>query len=165
MNVRERLEELQKQGWTLEDLINLIEEIDKITINKNVKLENMKTMEQLKEVPTVEDTIRQLGIPAHIKGHLYIIEAIKYCLKQMQEGKAFPQMTKEIYPKVAAEFNTTPPRVERAIRHGIELTWSRLGNEELIDLLFGSSIDPKKGKPTNSEFIASVVDYIRRKSK
>ncbi len=101
--------------------------------------------------------IQELGIPAHIKGYLYIREAISMVIDDMDYLGA---VTKELYPAVAAKFNTTPSRVERAIRHAIEVAWNR-GKIETLDKLFGYTVSNTKGKPTNSEFIALIADKLR----
>lgn len=107
----------------------------------------------------VSELMRQVGIPAHIKGYYYIRESILLNIKKQE----YISTTKELYPKIAQKFNTTPQRVERAIRHAIETTWKR-GNTTLLKELFGYTIDSKKGKPTNSEFIAMISDNMRLKS-
>jgi len=105
----------------------------------------------------ITETLRELGVPAHIKGYTYIREAIKMVVKNQD---LLGQITKELYPGIAQKFQTTPSRVERAIRHAIEVAWSR-GKVEEIDSIFGYTIDNSKGKPTNSEFIAMIADRIR----
>ena len=101
--------------------------------------------------------IQEIGIPAHIKGYLYIREAITMVIDDMDYLGA---VTKELYPAVADRYNTTPSRVERAIRHAIEVAWNR-GKIETLDKLFGYTVSNAKGKPTNSEFIALIADKIR----
>ena len=101
--------------------------------------------------------IQEIGIPAHIKGYLYIREAINMVIDDMDYLGA---VTKELYPAVAERYNTTPSRVERAIRHAIEVAWNR-GKIETLDKLFGYTVSNAKGKPTNSEFIALIADKIR----
>ena len=101
--------------------------------------------------------IHEIGVPAHIKGYLYLREAIALVINDMDYLGA---ITKELYPHVADKFNTTPSRVERAIRHAIEVAWTR-GNVDTINRLFGYTVDNNKGKPTNSEFIALIADKLR----
>lgn len=101
--------------------------------------------------------IHEIGIPAHIKGYLYLREAITMVVKDMDFLGA---ITKELYPHIAEKFNTTPSRVERAIRHAIEVSWTR-GRLDTINQLFGYTINNDKGKPTNSEFIALIADKLR----
>lgn len=105
----------------------------------------------------VTDIIHEIGIPAHIKGYLYLREAISLVVENMEFLGA---ITKELYPRVASKFNTTPSRVERAIRHAIEVAWTR-GKVETINKLFGHTINDSRGKPTNSEFIALIADKLR----
>lgn len=101
--------------------------------------------------------IQEIGVPAHIKGYLYLREAIGLVIEDMDYLGA---ITKELYPHVADKFNTTPSRVERAIRHAIEVAWTR-GNLDTINNFFGYTVDNSKGKPTNSEFIALIADKLR----
>lgn len=101
--------------------------------------------------------IQEIGVPAHIKGYLYLREAITMVVNDMDFLGA---ITKELYPTIATKFNTTPSRVERAIRHAIEVAWNR-GKVETIDRIFGYTINNNKGKPTNSEFIALIADMLR----
>ncbi|TCU72769.1 sporulation transcription factor Spo0A [Tissierella praeacuta] len=101
--------------------------------------------------------IHEIGIPAHIKGYLYLREAIAMVVEDMDFLGA---ITKELYPNIATKFNTTPSRVERAIRHAIEVAWTR-GKVDTINKLFGYTINNDKGKPTNSEFIALIADNLR----
>ena len=96
-------------------------------------------------------------MPAHIKGYLYLREAIRIVIDDMDYLGA---VTKELYPAVATKFNTTPSRVERAIRHAIEVAWNR-GKIDTIDKIFGYTVNNNKGKPTNSEFIALIADKLR----
>ena len=101
--------------------------------------------------------IHELGVPAHIKGYQYLREAIMMSVEDMD---MLNSITKILYPSIAKKFETTPSRVERAIRHAIEVAWSR-GKMETLDALFGYTINTGKGKPTNSEFIALIADKIR----
>ena len=105
--------------------------------------------------------IQQLGVPAHIKGYQYIRDAIMMVIDDMD---AINSITKFLYPTVAKHYNTTSSRVERAIRHAIEVAWDR-GNPEFLDDMFGYTIMSSKGKPTNSEFIAMIADKIRLEMK
>ena len=112
-------------------------------------LPSLKTM--------VTSVIHEIGVPAHIKGYQYLREAIMITVRDMDVINA---VTKVLYPEVASRFSTTPSRVERAIRHAIEVAWSR-GKMDTIDQLFGYTVSNGKGKPTNSEFIALIADKIR----
>ncbi|MDE6168042.1 MAG: sporulation initiation factor Spo0A C-terminal domain-containing protein [Acetatifactor sp.] len=105
----------------------------------------------------VTDMIHEIGVPAHIKGYQYLREAI---MMSVEDPGMISSITKILYPTIAKRFQTTPSRVERAIRHAIEVAWSR-GRMETLDALFGYTIDTGKGKPTNSEFIALIADRIR----
>ena len=109
----------------------------------------------------VTDMIHEIGIPAHIKGYHYLRDAILMAIDDMDVLNA---ITKVLYPTVAKKHQTTSSRVERAIRHAIEVAWSR-GKLDTLDQLFGYTVSNGKGKPTNSEFIALVADTIRLKSK
>lgn len=101
--------------------------------------------------------LHELGVPSHIKGYQYIREGITivYGRPEIIGG-----ITKELYPEIAKKFNTTVSRVERAIRHAIEVSWNR-GNWQLMEDIFGHSVDIDKAKPTNSEFIVTVADKLR----
>jgi two-component system response regulator (stage 0 sporulation protein A) len=105
----------------------------------------------------VTEIIRELGIPAHIKGYQYIREAIMIVVNDMN---VLNFITKLLYPTIAEKFNTTTGSVERAIRHAISVAWSR-GRMDLIDSVFGYTVHSGKGKPTNSEFIALIADKLR----
>lgn len=105
----------------------------------------------------VTDMIHEIGVPAHIKGYQYLREAI---MMSVQDMEMLNSITKVLYPSIAKKYQTTPSRVERAIRHAIEVAWSR-GRMETLDALFGYTINTGKGKPTNSEFIALITDKLR----
>ncbi len=105
----------------------------------------------------VTDIMHQIGIPAHIRGYMYLREAILMVIDKIELLGA---VTKELYPQVAEKYNTTPSRVERAIRHAIEVSWER-GNIKAIYNIFGSSVATESGKPTNSQFIAKIADKLR----
>lgn len=105
----------------------------------------------------VTDMIHEIGVPAHIKGYQYLREAIMMSVEDMD---MLNSITKLLYPTIAKKFRITPSRVERAIRHAIEVAWSR-GRMETLEALFGYTINTGKGKPTNSEFIALIADKIR----
>lgn len=105
----------------------------------------------------VTTLLHDMGVPAHVKGYQYLRDAI---LRALADENLIGNITKELYPKIADKYDTTPGRVERAIRHAIELAWGR-GNVDLMTEYFGYTINLEKGKPTNSEFIAMVSDRIR----
>jgi two-component system response regulator (stage 0 sporulation protein A) len=109
----------------------------------------------------VTNIIHEMGVPAHIKGYHYLRDAI---LMVINEVNLLGAVTKELYPSIAMKFQTTPSRVERAIRHAIELAWDR-GNVEMMTEFFGYTINLERGKPTNSEFIAMVADKLRIEAK
>ncbi len=105
----------------------------------------------------VTNIIHEIGVPAHIKGYQYLRDAIIMSINDME---MLNSITKILYPSIAKKYQTTASRVERAIRHAIEVAWSR-GKMDTIDALFGYTINTGKGKPTNSEFIALIADKIR----
>jgi two-component system response regulator (stage 0 sporulation protein A) len=105
----------------------------------------------------ITSIIHEIGVPAHIKGYLYLREAISMVYNDIE---LLGSITKVLYPDIAKKFNTTASRVERAIRHAIEVAWSR-GNIDSISSLFGYTVSMTKAKPTNSEFIAMVADKLR----
>ena len=104
----------------------------------------------------VTEVIHEIGVPAHIKGYQYLREAIMIAVDDMDVINA---VTKVLYPSVAKRFETTPSRVERAIRHAIEVAWDR-GDLETLQKYFGYTVSNSKGKPTNSEFIAMIADRL-----
>ena len=107
----------------------------------------------------VTSIIHEVGVPAHIKGYQYVREAIMITVENME---VINSVTKVLYPEVAKRFHTTSSRVERAIRHAIEVAWDR-GDLETLQKFFGYTVSNVKGKPTNSEFIAMISDRIRLK--
>jgi two-component system response regulator (stage 0 sporulation protein A) len=109
----------------------------------------------------VTSILHEIGVPAHIRGYHYMREAIVMAVADLD---VLNYITKELYPTIAKKCNTTPSRVERAIRHAIEVAWSR-GKIDAIDSLFGYTINTHKGKPTNSEFIALISDRLRLEMK
>jgi len=117
----------------------------KIAITQNNTLEAL-----------VSDIMRQIGVPAHIKGYQYLRSSIIHCVN---DKSMLGSVTKILYPTVAKEFSTTASRVERAIRHAIEVAWNR-GDVDVLSSFFGYTIQAERGKPTNSEFIAMIADKI-----
>jgi len=101
--------------------------------------------------------IHQMGVPAHVKGYQYLRDAI---VSVVLDVSLLGAVTKELYPMIAVKYQTTPSRVERAIRHAIELAWDR-GNVDFMNHFFGYTINVDRGKPTNSEFVAMVADKLR----
>ena len=114
-----------------------------------------KTEEHLEDLVT--NLIHEVGVPAHIKGYQYLREAIMMVVNDID---VINQITKSLYPQIARKYSTTPSRVERAIRHAIEVAWGR-GQQEAVENIFGYTISASKGKPTNSEFIAMIADKLR----
>ena len=105
----------------------------------------------------VTNLIHEVGVPAHIKGYQYLREAIMMVVK---DTDVINQITKQLYPEIASKYHTTPSRVERAIRHAIEVAWGR-GEQGAVENIFGYTISAAKGKTTNSEFIAMIIDKLR----
>lgn len=120
-----------------------------------VPAENKKSDEGIEALVT--NVIHEVGVPAHIKGYQYLREAI---IMVVNDIDIINQITKQLYPDIAQKFKTTPSRVERAIRHAIEVAWGR-GQQEAVENIFGYTISASKGKPTNSEFIAMIADKLR----
>lgn len=118
-----------------------------------------------KEENILEDVVREIildiGIPDHLKGHPYVIEAVRLAT----EDRMYLEMvTKKLYPEVAKTFGSTPSRVERAIRHCIENAWVR-GDLDTLRGYFGNTVSARKGKPTNSEFIARIANVSKQRVK
>lgn len=132
-------------------------------VNYSMKKQNQEFRpyfgsERLHELEAdVTEIIHEVGVPAHIKGYQYLRDAI---LMSVQDKDMMNSITKVLYPTIAKNHQTTASRVERAIRHAIEVAWSR-GELETIDDIFGYTVNNRKGKPTNSEFIALIVDKMR----
>lgn len=150
--------------FNFEVFIKRLKEIANIDSNPSPIKKNMEFFRQnspqndnLSLEAQITEIIHEIGIPAHIKGYLYLREAISMVVENMEFLGA---ITKELYPRVASTFNTTPSRVERAIRHAIEVAWTR-GKVDTINEMFGHTINDSRGKPTNSEFIALIADKLR----
>ena len=133
--------------FSLEDLEKRIKESNKINITS--KDNNLKI--------SLTRLLHELGVPSHIKGYQYIREGI---LLLYNNPSIVGGITKELYPEIANKYNTTVSRVERAIRHAIEVSWNR-GNLDFMEEVFGHSVDYDKAKPTNSEFIVTVADKLK----
>lgn len=160
------LKDTDKVYQILDDLISMNREFQiMITVPSGSKSVERKSREQVskeKELTfdlekDVTDMIHEIGVPAHIKGYQYLREAIMMSVK---DSDMLGSITKVLYPTIAKRYDTTSSRVERAIRHAIEVAWNR-GRMETLDNLFGYTINTGKGKPTNSEFIALIADRIR----
>ena len=146
------------------DINNVAERIIQLSGWKNEKeplvlKNNVLTDTQLEVMVT--DIIHQIGVPAHIKGYHYLREAIVLSVKN---SDIVNSITKLLYPTVAKNYGTTASRVERAIRHAIEVAWDR-GDIDVLNSYFGFTIQNDRGKPTNSEFIAMISDKLRLKLK
>ena len=128
------------------------------TIKSVVKKENLTESKDIELIVT--ETIHNLGVPAHIKGYHYLRTAIISAINKQH----IDSITKTLYPEVANAYSTTASRVERAIRHAIEVAWDR-GNSDVINSFFGYTINSYKGKPTNYEFIALISDRLKLKYK
>lgn len=121
-----------------------------------VNIGNQASREELLEIK-VTNIIHDIGVPAHIKGYQYLRDGIIMVVDNIE---VINQITKQLYPDLAKKYKTTPSRVERAIRHAIEVAWGR-GQLETVEAIFGYTVNSNKGKPTNSEFIAMIADKLR----
>lgn len=137
------------------DLVDLEQRVLEATNQIEVKTVQT-TIEQDLRI-TLTNMLHELGVPSHIKGYQYIREGI---LLLYNNPDIVGGITKELYPEIANKFNTSVSRVERAIRHAIEVSWNR-GNLDLMEEIFGHSVDYDKAKPTNSEFIVTVADKLK----
>ncbi|MEE0107644.1 MAG: sporulation transcription factor Spo0A [Merdibacter sp.] len=126
-------------------------------IQVNLDEEEQKRLQKLELESEITSLLHEVGIPAHIKGYMYLRTAI---LETYLNVDFLGQITKVLYPEIAKKYETTASRVERAIRHAIEVAWNR-GNIDAIDDIFGYTISASKAKPTNSEFIAMIADKLR----
>ena len=136
------LSDLEKRIYDITKKENNNKNIDFYTSNLQVAITKM---------------LHELGIPSHIKGYQYIREAVNIIF---ENPSVIGGITKELYPELAKKFNTTTSRVERAIRHAIEVSWNR-GNLDFMEEIFGYSVDIDKAKPTNSEFMVTIADKLR----
>ncbi len=146
---------------------SMIEHIDSIISRRSKPRQSANTVPQQdsKTQPDLEtqvtQIIHQIGVPAHIKGYQYLRTAI---LMTINDSEIINSVTKILYPSVAKKYSTTTSRVERAIRHAIEVAWDR-GDVDTLNSYFGYTIQNNRGKPTNSEFIAMIADNLRLKLK
>ncbi|MCI9247202.1 MAG: hypothetical protein HFJ30_08905 [Clostridia bacterium] len=145
------LMELAEKGYTVGDLFAAYG-IHPVVVEKGTEEHKKPNL-----ILRITRVIQELGIPAHIKGYQYLRKAIEMAVKDMTYIDA---VTKELYPAVAKEFGTTSSIVERAMRHAIGVAWER-GDLETLQKYFGYTVSSTKGKPTNSEFIAMIVDKLR----
>lgn len=133
--------------------------VGKSEVKAPATITNMKYINKPK--PSLEamvtNIIHEVGVPAHIKGYQYLRDGIMMVVEDIE---IINQITKQLYPDLAKKYKTTPSRVERAIRHAIEVGWGR-GQIETVENIFGYTVNANKGKPTNSEFIAMIADKLR----
>lgn len=129
-----------------------------LELGNNANLKTKTLNDDEKEIHVaISKLLHQLGIPSHIKGYTYIRESVFLFYR---DSDSYGGITKEIYPEVALRYSTTASRVERAIRHAIEVSWAR-GDYDLMEEIFGNSVAFDRTKPTNSEFIATIADRLR----
>jgi two-component system response regulator (stage 0 sporulation protein A) len=146
---------------------NLLEYVESMLKNRKMKIEvtadgTGATRDNTPDIEAqVTKIIHQIGVPAHIKGYQYLRTAI---LLTVRDSDIINSVTKILYPTVAKKYQTTTSRVERAIRHAIEVAWDR-GDVDTLNSYFGYTIQDQRGKPTNSEFIAMIADNLRLKYK
>jgi len=139
------------------DMDELVERLVEIRGGENRRAPASRPSEKTSIESMVTGIIHEIGVPAHIKGYQYLREAIIIAVEDMDVINA---ITKVLYPQVAKTFQTTPSRVERAIRHAIEVAWDR-GDLDTLQRFFGYTVSNTKGKPTNSEFIALIADKLQ----
>ena len=139
------------------DLSAVVERLEEMQVSENLRLPAPRRNSKTSIESMVTGIIHEIGVPAHIKGYQYLREAIIIAVNDMDVINA---ITKVLYPQVAKAFQTTPSRVERAIRHAIEVAWDR-GDLDTLQRFFGYTVSNTKGKPTNSEFIALIADKLQ----
>ena len=139
------------------DMAALVERLEEIRGGESLRYPAARRSDKVSIETLVTNIIHEIGVPAHIKGYQYLREAIIIAVNDMDVINA---ITKVLYPEVAKTFGTTPSRVERAIRHAIEVAWDR-GDLDTLQKFFGYTVSNTKGKPTNSEFIALIADKLQ----
>lgn len=139
------------------DMTALVERLEEIRGGESLRVPAPRRPDKTSIEAMVTSIIHEIGVPAHIKGYQYLREAIIIAVNDMDVINA---ITKVLYPQVAKTFQTTPSRVERAIRHAIEVAWDR-GDLDTLQRFFGYTVSNTKGKPTNSEFIALIADKLQ----
>ena len=139
------------------DMTALVERLEEIRGGESLRYPAPRRTDKTSIETMVTGIIHEIGVPAHIKGYQYLREAIIIAVNDMDVINA---ITKVLYPQVAKTFGTTPSRVERAIRHAIEVAWDR-GDLDTLQRFFGYTVSNTKGKPTNSEFIALIADKLQ----
>lgn len=145
----------------MSDRINQLYEWKQLSRSESGFSSAKESREDAKLEVTVSEIMHEIGVPAHIKGYQYLREAIMLCVG---DSNIMNSVTKLLYPTVAKKYGTTPSRVERAIRHAIEVAWDR-GDVDVLSSYFGYTIQNTRGKPTNSEFIAMISDKLILKRK
>lgn len=138
--------------FSTSSLISIIKTVINVVPTKKPTLHLESSLEE-----QVTKMIHQIGVPAHIKGYHYLRKGIIFCV---EDNDMINSVTKTLYPSIAKSFHTTPSRVERAIRHAIEVAWDR-GDVDVLNSYFGYTIHNGRGKPTNSEFMAMLSDKIK----
>ncbi|MBE6947403.1 MAG: sporulation transcription factor Spo0A [Ruminococcaceae bacterium] len=139
------------------DVSAIVDRLEELRGGENQRIISMRRPDKNSIETMVTGIIHEIGVPAHIKGYQYLREAIIIAVEDMDVINA---ITKVLYPQVAKAFGTTPSRVERAIRHAIEVAWDR-GDLDTLQKFFGYTVSNTKGKPTNSEFIALIADKLQ----
>lgn len=139
------------------DMKNLLENVKSIMCNNHKEGSIHKLDTSVGMEVKVTEILHQIGVPAHIKGYHYLRDSI---IMSIEHPEIINAVTKQLYPSVAKKFETTSSRVERAIRHAIEVAWDR-GDVDILNSYFGYTIHISRGKPTNSEFIAMIADKLR----
>ena len=139
------------------DMTALVERLEEIRGGESLRYPVQRRTDKVSIETLVTNIIHEIGVPAHIKGYQYLREAIIIAVNDMDVINA---ITKVLYPEVAKNCGTTPSRVERAIRHAIEVAWDR-GDLDTLQKFFGYTVSNTKGKPTNSEFIALIADKLQ----
>lgn len=135
----------------LKEILTKVEHLEQVIESRSKDYELIPTDTEITEF------LHEIGVPAHILGYRYAQDAVAMAIEDMN---IMNHVTTLMYPSIAKKHKTTPSKVERAIRHAVELAWSR-GNVDVHEKLFGYTINANKGKPTNSEFIATIADSIR----
>ena len=154
-----RIKDVSKESNShIKSSISISNNLSNISNFKNTQSNGRDFIESSENVDTqITNIIHKIGVPAHIKGYTFIREAIKMVI---DDASLLGAVTKELYPTIAKKYNTTPSRVERAIRHAIEVAWSR-GDISIKEQFFAYTLNSTKSKPTNSEFIAVIADKLR----
>ena len=156
--IREKLEQLQKEGWNWTELLELANLIDVEEKNSKIVIKK-EEIEDQDDIVIVSNILKKMGMAVHIKGYAFIRDAILLC---RENPEYINSITKKIYPGVAEKHKSTAGKVERSIRHAIEKLWDANSNSDYIEEIFKYS--PKNStrkKPTNGEFIATIVEYLK----